>query len=99
MAGADSVITPVALLDSASMALFIIPICPAFGWLFGRGRGAGSGLAGLPVVAVRAMVVRLAVAPAAAGGAVHSAEDVAVETAAALAPAPTRAVAPFAAPA
>ena len=99
MAGADSVTTPIDLLDAASMALSVIPICPIFGWTFGRGRGADPGLTVLPVGAVRAMGVRLSVGPAAAGVAVHSTEDVAVQTVEALAPAPTRAVAASAAPA
>jgi hypothetical protein len=99
MAGAAAVTTPVVLLDAAFMALSVIPICPVSGWPFGRGRGAGPGLVVLPVDAVRAMGLRLAVATAAAVGAVHSAEDVAVQTAEPLAPAPTRAVAVSAAPA
>ena len=99
MAGADSFTSPVALLDAALMALSVIPICPVCGWPFGRGRGAGPGLVVLPVGAVRAMGVRLAVVPAAAGVAVQSAEDVAVQTAEPSAPAPARVVAASAAPA
>jgi hypothetical protein len=84
--------------SAAMMAFSVIPICPVFGWTFGRGRGAGPGPAVLPVGAAHAMAVRLAVAPVAAGVAVHSSEDLAVEKAEPLAPALTRAVAASAAP-
>jgi hypothetical protein len=97
MAGVDSVTTRVALRDAALLAIYVIPICPVSGWPFERGLGTGPGLVVLRVGAVRAIGVRLAVAPAAAGVAVHSAEDVAVQTAEPSAPAPAWAVAASAA--
>jgi hypothetical protein len=80
------------------LTLSITPTFPVFGWAFDRDPGVGRGHAALPVGAVLAMALRLAVGPVTAGVAAHSAHY-AVKMAAPLAPALMRALAPSTAPA